>query len=186
MIQDTETGDKDYSYSTLMTSYNSKSIIFQVQTASDAMVAISSEDAEDDPTNVYEIGLGIPIDETVVSVIRRGIGGPDKVSEYTPDILSDSEYRTFWLSWETPETIECGRGHIVGMHTLVSWTDETIDTSKIDTVAITSGKNTKATWRISSFEGLFHCTSFKIETVMKVWPPFSLYSTTTRIVQLCA
>ena len=135
-----------------MTAHNAKSIVFQVQSSSDAMVLLSNK--LQDTSKVYEFGIGLSREGWTTTVIREAINGADVVSKYTTDILSDNEYRTFWISWEDDRTVQVGYGHRVNANFIVSLTNDAVNTTQISAIAMTSGTGCQASWRISSFQGL--------------------------------
>ena len=66
-------------------------------------------------------------------------------------IITDEEYRTFWISWQANE-ITVGLGHEIGLHEVLTL-NFGIDTTNVSAVAVTSGEDSEASWRISNFEG---------------------------------
>ncbi|KDR23720.1 C3 and PZP-like alpha-2-macroglobulin domain-containing protein 8 [Zootermopsis nevadensis] len=68
---------------------------FKVKAANDAHIALTAGPAEGDP--MYEIFIGGWGNSK--TAIRRNRQKPDKALADTPDILSDAEYRGFWIRW---------------------------------------------------------------------------------------
>ncbi|XP_050295291.1 uncharacterized protein LOC126735359 isoform X2 [Anthonomus grandis grandis] len=69
---------------------------FRVKAPHDAHVALSTQAAEVDP--MYEIFLGGW--GNTKSIIRKNRTKPDVAEIPTPNILSDGEFRGFWIRWE--------------------------------------------------------------------------------------
>ncbi|PSN44181.1 hypothetical protein C0J52_20710, partial [Blattella germanica] len=68
---------------------------FKVRAAHDAHVALTPGPAEGEP--MYEIFIGGW--DNGKCAIRRDRQKPDKAIADTPDVLSDAEYRGFWIRW---------------------------------------------------------------------------------------
>ena len=71
---------------------------------------------------------------------------------YYPGVISDEEYRTFWISWKANE-IAVGFGHKIGLDMLLAYYASDPERMNINAVAITSAKYSEASWRISGIEG---------------------------------
>ena len=77
--------------------------------------------------SAYEVLLGFSLNGRS-SISKKG--DPDKtVAEFTPDILSCTETRFFWVSWGG-FVISVGKGRDVGYNTLMSLND--ISASAVD------------------------------------------------------
>lgn len=89
------------------------------QACTDMKVALSRDPQVTD-SNVYEIIVGGWTNTQ--SVIRRGLGGDTVATVATPDILSCSESRPFWIGWQNGN-ITVGRGNVTGQESFMSYAD---------------------------------------------------------------
>ncbi|XP_019624711.1 PREDICTED: uncharacterized protein LOC109470271 [Branchiostoma belcheri] len=93
---------------------------FEVKAASDAHIALSESNANED--GMYEIVIGTMMNR--MSAIRqfKHEGLPDiRITQRTPDILSANEYHKFWISYDGNGTIEVRRDGEADP--IVQWTD---------------------------------------------------------------
>ncbi|XP_035696631.1 C3 and PZP-like alpha-2-macroglobulin domain-containing protein 8 [Branchiostoma floridae] len=81
--------------------------MFEVKAERDVHVALSSRQ-DQDLDEIYEIVIGGW--DNMRSVIRRSRQGYNHVDVQTPNIVSKTEYRTFWIMWSSDGTIAVGRG----------------------------------------------------------------------------
>lgn len=92
MAQELTTEDKlEYQFHPV----TSGALHFKVRAANDAHIALTPGPAEGEP--MYEIFIGGWGNSK--TAIRRDRQKPDKALAETPDILTDAEYRGFWLRW---------------------------------------------------------------------------------------
>nr|SIW59360.1 Farnesoic acid methyltransferase crustacean-type [Blattella germanica] len=92
MAQEFTTEDKlEYQFNPV----TSGALHFKVRAAHDAHVALTPGPAEGEP--MYEIFIGGW--DNGKCAIRRDRQKPDKAIADTPDVLSDAEYRGFWIRW---------------------------------------------------------------------------------------
>ena len=148
IIQETATEDTDYEYSTWKSVTGSKSFVFQVKTGQNANIILSNK--LQDITSVFEIVIGLDSDDKIV--MRKSINGVNDQVMSQPNVISPDEYRTFWISWSKGDQISIGLGHTTGVSELLSMPE--IDTTKIEAVAVTSGRLSKGTWRMTHFGGM--------------------------------
>ncbi|CAD5121951.1 DgyrCDS10412 [Dimorphilus gyrociliatus] len=88
---------------------STNSLEFRIRAKSDAYIALAEEVGvvPPNPSTTYEIIIG---KDNQRSVIRRSINSTDLEENQTPNILSDTLYKTFWLSWEENK-IQLGIGN---------------------------------------------------------------------------
>lgn len=79
-------------------------VVFRVRAAHDAHLALTSTEGLSNP--MLEVFIGGWSNQK--SVIRKNQSKPDVVEEATPDALSGSEFRGFWIRW-TDNVITVGR-----------------------------------------------------------------------------
>ena len=85
------------------------------------------------------------------SVIRRAPADDTFVAEAsTPDIVSCTESRYFWISWADQE-IRVGSGAVVLDHEILMWKDSNIYDVKAVTLTTSDGHG--GTWKFSLGEG---------------------------------
>lgn len=82
----------------------SDGVVFRIRASNDAHLALSSIEGETDP--MLEVFIGGW--KNTKSVIRKNRSKPDVAESDTPDILSASEYKEFWIRW-TDNVITVGR-----------------------------------------------------------------------------
>ncbi|CAH1258969.1 DCDC1 [Branchiostoma lanceolatum] len=93
---------------------------FEVKAASDAHIALSESNANEE--GMYEIVIGTMMNR--MSAIRqfKHEGLPDiRITQRTPDVLSATEYHKFWISYDGNGTIEVRRDGETDP--IVEWTD---------------------------------------------------------------
>ncbi|XP_035683940.1 uncharacterized protein LOC118420950 [Branchiostoma floridae] len=90
---------------------------FEVQATNDVHVALSSQ--RHDLANMYEIVIGGW--GNTQSVIRRSKQGRNHARASTSGINSNTQYRTFWITWSPDGTIAVGRGGET--QPFMQWTD---------------------------------------------------------------
>ncbi|XP_077862604.1 uncharacterized protein LOC100373394 [Saccoglossus kowalevskii] len=95
---------KTYNYQYITDASGTTRLDFEVKANNDVHIGLSAQ--QHDLATMYAIvigGLG-----NTQSFIRRSKQGLNMVSEYTPDILSPSEFRGFWVTWHNG-VIKVGR-----------------------------------------------------------------------------
>ncbi|KAG7310972.1 hypothetical protein JYU34_003823 [Plutella xylostella] len=117
------------------------SVTFQVKAANDAHIALTQGPQESDP--MYEIFIGGW--SNAKSVIRKNRTKPDVVEIETPGILSGSEFRGFWVRWDSG-IISAGReGEAIPF---ISWTDP--EPFPVAFVGVCTGWGATGTWKIEA------------------------------------
>lgn len=112
----------DQSYRTLHRSLlDTEHTVFKVKAASDAKISLLRV-----PSNFhapsYEIIVGAEFNTRTI-LHSKSAGGDQIVFQVnTPDILSSTELRSFWVSW-TNGTVRFGRGDTPGQSELLSYVD---------------------------------------------------------------
>lgn len=81
-----------------------RGVVFRVKAANDAHIALTTSEGESDP--MLEVFIGGW--KNTKSVIRKNRTKPDVVEQDTPDILTDGEFRGFWIRWDG-NTINVGK-----------------------------------------------------------------------------
>ncbi|XP_035665519.1 doublecortin domain-containing protein 1-like [Branchiostoma floridae] len=112
--------DFDYCWDGFELPESSFTFSFEVKAASDAHIALSESNANED--GMYEIVIGTMMNR--MSAIRqfKHEGLPDiRITQRTPDILSATEYHKFWISYDGNGTIEVRRDEEADP--IVQWTD---------------------------------------------------------------
>ncbi|XP_078585568.1 doublecortin domain-containing protein 1-like isoform X2 [Branchiostoma floridae x Branchiostoma japonicum] len=112
--------DFDYCWDGFELPESSFTFSFEVKAASDAHIALSESNANED--GMYEIVIGTMMNR--MSAIRqfKHEGLPDiRITQRTPDILSATEYHKFWISYDGNGTIEVRRDGEADP--IVQWTD---------------------------------------------------------------
>lgn len=112
---------------------------FRVRAPNDAHIALTTSASESDP--MYEIFLGGWGNQK--SVIRKNRSKPDVVEVDTPNILSDGEFRGFWVRWESG-TVSAGREGETSP--FMSWTDS--EFIPISYVGVCTGWGASGSWII--------------------------------------
>ena len=143
-----------YKYNQFWQDTNGKtSQVFSVKAKSDAnfLIAASSEVTRE---KVYEVTIGK--DDNAVTVIRKGnhflgFDGNIKATGQTPGILSETEFRTFWVSWALGD-IQVGRGPEVGSNKIISWQDND-EFHSIHALAVATDKGVTGQWEFYQLKG---------------------------------
>ena len=135
-----------FSYNTLWLLQSQKSyVMFGVKACNDALVALC---AQMDTSNfTYEVVIGGY--NNTQSDIRPGYYQPPSISASTPGILSCTETRYFWVSYEGG-LIEVGQGLDLGQRRFLHWKYEIPHTV---TAIGFSGWDVEDEWEFSHTEG---------------------------------
>jgi Farnesoic acid 0-methyl transferase len=126
-------------------------IVFKVRSTNDAKIALLSV-----PSNVrawsYELTIGAKMN-TVTTLSYNSPSGDNVHEVSTLGILSDSELRSFWLTW-VDGSVKFGRGSVVGVSEVLTFTDPDPAYRRfIHSLAVASLADEKAEWEFgSSFE----------------------------------
>ncbi|XP_077866401.1 uncharacterized protein LOC144354127 [Saccoglossus kowalevskii] len=105
-----------YSYQYITDATGLIRLTFEVKANNDVHIGLSAQ--QHDLSNMYEIVIGGWGNSQ--SVIRRSKQGFNQVAVYTPGILSSSEFRGFWLTWQNGK-IKVGKAGKVD--SFMHWTD---------------------------------------------------------------
>lgn len=132
---------------------NKTFITFMVKAAADAHVALSAVYGDVD-RKTYEIVIGT--DGNTKSIIRYGAGGPIMAESMTMNILSEEEFRYFWVSWANNQ-IEVGRGANYGVGTFLHWTIPPSKQFNINCLAVSTGTPSRGQWEFAELLGGFPC-----------------------------
>nr|AEE61416.1 unknown [Dendroctonus ponderosae] len=112
---------------------------FRVKAPHDAHVVLSNEAAEVDP--MYEVFIGGWGNSK--SIIRKNRTKPDVAEVPTPNILSDGEFRGFWIRWDDG-TITVGREGDPAP--FLSWADP--ERVRIEYIGVCTGWGASGNWVI--------------------------------------
>ena len=77
-------------------------------------------------------------------LIRSGTAGPNKKEKKVNNILSASEFRDFWISWEGGK-LAIGTGRQVGEQEQVSWTDP--EPKEVTAISLDTNVNGVLEWQ---------------------------------------
>jgi len=127
-------------------SKSKNTLTFDVKCKNDAHIALLSSNAVDSP--MIEIFIGGWANTK--SVIRFNQTKPEKAEVDTPDIVSDEEYRRFWVTFKK-NVIEVGREDETSA--FLSWTNDE-DPFVVTHYAFTTGWGSTGTWIFDSVEEL--------------------------------
>ena len=97
--------------------YHLKNQVFRVQAARDANLLLAT-DLGKTIEDTYLVTIGENQNERA-SIMKDGVA---KEISNDDGLMSGSEMRTFWLSWEMGE-IEMGRGRQIGLDRVIHWQD---------------------------------------------------------------
>lgn len=124
-------------------------VTFEFQACTDLKVALATN-PHVTSDNVYEITVGGWANTK--SVIRRGLFGSEVASGMTPDVLSCTVARPFWIGWDRGN-ITVGRGYVIGGEVFLFYEDPS--PYLVTSVSLTSGYNGdgNGTYFVSHDEG---------------------------------
>ncbi|XP_060565319.1 properdin-like [Ruditapes philippinarum] len=125
---------------------NTFALSFQVKCPNDAHILLQ-ESANDYTNNVIEIVLGGW--GNTKSVIRDEQQGAAKAEYTDTDIVSGTEYRYFWFSWDS-NTIAVGKGSTPYTNELMSWNGLAHD---VNYISIGIGYGTDGYWKFMIVDG---------------------------------
>lgn len=120
-----------------------------VKAAADAHVALSAVYGDVD-RKTYEIVIGT--DGNKKSIIRYGAGGLVMAESMTMNILSEDEFRYFWISWANNK-IEVGRGANYGVGAFLQWTIPPSKEFNINCLAVSTGTPSRGQWEFAELLG---------------------------------
>ncbi|CAH1238889.1 EYS [Branchiostoma lanceolatum] len=142
-IVDTGYSDTRYRYRWHQSAVPGSLITFEVKAWNDAHIGLSAHNGDSNP--MYEILIGGW--GNTWSVIRRRKQGPNLVEVRTPDILSPTSYRGFWISVSSYGTISVGKQGQTW--SFMSWWDR--DLLPIRHVGYTTGWGSTGYWRFCDY-----------------------------------
>ncbi|XP_052829688.1 uncharacterized protein LOC106882433 isoform X2 [Octopus bimaculoides] len=121
---------------------NNKSFLtFQLKAAGDAHIALSAMYSELQ-SKTHEIVIG---ENNKRSLIREGSLGSIRAESMTMNVLSNKEFRYFWVSWLNHH-IEVGRGKKHGQGRFLHWHVPPNKQFNINCLAVSTGKASKGRW----------------------------------------
>ena len=85
-----------------------------------------------------------------LSAVRSSVSGPDEKTASTDNILSCTEPRWFWISWNAGE-LHFGRGNAVEEDVVISWKEANV--GWVEGVGITTAMNNKGVWDFTTVSG---------------------------------
>ncbi|XP_052763983.1 uncharacterized protein LOC128205949 [Mya arenaria] len=94
-----------------------RQILFETKGKRDAHIILQNE-PEEYSSNVYEVVLGSA--QNSMSVLRLSCHGPRIDNLETPGILNETEYRPFWITWNT--ILAIGRGTKINISRIILFT----------------------------------------------------------------
>ena len=121
-------------------------ITFRVRACSDVHICLSPNVGEHVPELTYEVVIGGWYNTR--SVIRTE--NIEKAIADTPEIISCTEMRHFWIRW-TNGHIEVGSGEIIGDHLFMFWTDDS--PLNIHAVSLATGYGHAGEYEVSQNTG---------------------------------
>ncbi|CAL1532447.1 unnamed protein product [Lymnaea stagnalis] len=147
---------------------NKNFLTFKIKAKCDAQIALCAiyGDVE---RKTYEICLGA--EENSKSYIRDGSLGAVKCEANTVNLLSDTEFRYFWLSWANNH-VEVGKGAKYGNARFLSWEVPVNRQFKVNSMAVATSRATKGQWEFAEILGTFlkknlHKTFFLVSIIFR-------------------
>ena len=102
-------------------------------------------------TEAYEMVIGAYQPPLQSFLIRSGTAGPNKKEKKVNNILSASEFRDFWISWEGGK-LAIGTGRQVGEQEQVSWTDP--EPKEVTAISLDTNVNGVLQWQFLRDSGV--------------------------------
>nr|KAG5690213.1 hypothetical protein BaRGS_019009 [Batillaria attramentaria] len=124
---------------------NKNFLTFKIKTAGEAYIALSAVYG-DLERKTYEIVLGA--EENSKSFIRDSSLGPIKAEAQTVNLLSDTEFRYFWISW-TNNMVEVGRGARYGQQQFLRWKVPPNKQFHVNCMAVSTSRVGKGEWEFA-------------------------------------
>ena len=122
-------------------------IAFRVRACSDIKIALAAK-PQIPLFDTYEIIIGWGAN--TLSAIREETPGLRLHQADTPDILSCSEYRAFWVDW-TGGLISVGSGGDIGWGTFLSWRDP--NPHPVVSLGFSAADSSEANWQFTEVGG---------------------------------
>ena len=101
-------------------------------------------------SSIYEIIIGGDVN-------TRSFIGTNQKAKYTSfekDLLSESEFRAFWITWKDGN-IKVGQGPVVNENIFLEWADP--DFIEVTSVTVSSGNQGDGYWRFPMGKGTCLC-----------------------------
>lgn len=132
------------------------SVVFKIKACGDAYVALSMYTGVTS-TDTYEVVIGGFNNKR--SEIRMEPGGQHVAEADTAEILSCSESRAFWISWDNNEVL-VGKGASVGYEVFLAWRE--VNPHPVEGVSIATGQDSGqlgGTWEFTDIPGRFNSST---------------------------
>lgn len=124
---------------------NKTFLTFKIKTAGEAYLALSAVYG-DLERKTLEIVLGA--EENSKSFIRDSSMGPIKAHAQTVNLLSDTEFRYFWVSWAN-HVLEVGRGARYGQQQFLKWKVPSHKQFNVNCLAVSTSRTGKGEWEFA-------------------------------------
>ena len=120
-------------------------LVFKARAQNNASVALCPSDQS---STCHEVIIGISNNSTA---LRYGFSGLPSTITYTPELLSSSTFRTFWIRWSN-SSIDVGKGPDVGLNAFLNGSF-TVPHS-VSAVGFASGLDSSGQWEIINTDGM--------------------------------
>ena len=127
------------------------SLVVRVQACRDAHIALSQL-FNNIITGTYEIIIGGY--GNMKSFIRDAATYDEHLSVDTPNIMDCTNYKTFWVKWDSDYRLTVGRGAVVGTDTFLDWIDP--QQRIFQGVTISTWNDAEGLWDFSFLDGELH------------------------------
>ncbi|XP_046369362.1 uncharacterized protein LOC124144153 isoform X3 [Haliotis rufescens] len=124
---------------------NKHFLTFKIKAAGDAYLALSAVYGDVD-RKTHEIVLGA--EDNTKSFIRDGSMGAIRAQATTINLLSEDDFRFFWVSWKN-HVIEVGRGAYYGKNTFLKYKLPQTKQFNINCMALSTGRASKGQWEFA-------------------------------------
>ncbi|XP_059150764.1 uncharacterized protein LOC131937389 [Physella acuta] len=124
---------------------NKAFLTFKIKAKCDAQIALCAVYG-DVERKTYEVCLGA--DGNTKSYIRDGSLGGVKSEANTVNLLSETEFRYFWLSW-ADNCVQVGKGAKYGHHTFLRWEVPENRQFKVNSMAVATSRLSKGQWEFA-------------------------------------
>ncbi|KAH9513942.1 hypothetical protein Btru_031804 [Bulinus truncatus] len=124
---------------------NKTFLTFKIKAKCDAQIALCAIYGSVE-RKAYEICLGA--EENTKSFIRDGSLGPVKSEAKTVNLLSESDFHYFWLSWANNK-VEVGKGAKYGHSRFLYWDVPENRQFKVNSMAVATSRATKGQWEFA-------------------------------------
>jgi len=144
-------GDGKYSRA-CFTVYNRNYAIFRIRTCGEANIALSQFVGI---TQYSTIEINIGAQQNGMTYIRSSVGGTIVAQAETPNILSCSSDRYFWIAWTNMadvSEIAVGRNTQINKATITTWVD--FSPKVVTGICVATGNNHVGSWSINTLPGI--------------------------------